>query len=88
MSSAMGRDNAPHGATAPAQDILPLAAPVSNTAIDPPGRGFVCLGAGTVSVVTEKGNTRSFTSIAGLMVPVAITSVQSATDVDLLIFQD
>ena len=79
-------ENAPYGPTASALDVVPLAAPASDTELTVPCRGFVVLTNGTVAVTTLAGNERSFAATAGMVVTVCITHVMSETTADLLLY--
>lgn len=88
MANPFTVEAAPYGPSAPAQDMLSVAAPASDTALSSPGRCFLVLTAGTVSVTTLAGNNRTFTAAAGMTVPVCITHVLAATTSDLLVYVD
>lgn len=78
--------NAPYGPTASALDMLPVSAPSADVVLTSPCRGFVCLTSGDVSVVTQAGNTRTFTGFSGLFVPCCVSTILAATECDLLLF--
>ena len=79
--------NAPYGPGAPSMDHFPLAAPVSDVTLGPPGRAYLVLTNGTVSVTTGEGTDRTFTAMAGMAITTVITHVLAGTSSDLLIFQ-
>ena len=84
--SAFSIDKAPYGTSAPAVTMTALSAPASDTPVV--GRGFTCLTAGVVSVVTEADDTVTFTvTTPGLYVGCAIKQVLAATTADLLVYQ-
>jgi len=78
--------SAPYGPTAPALDMVPLAAPASDTELTLACRGFLVLTNGVVAVTTQAGNERSFTATAGLHIACCITDVMSETTADLLLY--
>ncbi len=88
MPHPFSAQNAPYGPTASAQDVIPLAAPAADTAVEKPVRSFVALTAGVVSVTTQMGNDRTFNVPAGFLIPCCITHVLAATTADLLLYTD
>lgn len=88
MDHPFSAQNAPYGPTASAQDVIPLTAPTVDTPVEKPVRGFVALSAGTVSITTQMGHSRTFDVPAGLPVACCITHVLAATTADLLLYTD
>ncbi|KIC22502.1 spike base protein, RCAP_Rcc01079 family [Leisingera sp. ANG-Vp] len=86
MSNPLDSIGAPHGATAPARDIVPVSAPATDEALATPARSFLVLTSGTVSVTTLEGNDRTFDVEAGLHISCAITHVLAATTADILAY--
>lgn len=86
MAGPLDRFNAVYGPTSPALDFQVLANP--SEAVEILGRAFVVLGAGTVSVVTAKGNTRTHDFEGGETVTCAIIEVLAATTATILVYTD